>query len=279
MPYSLGNLKPREGRLYAEDKFTGKEWDLVNSGKRKVYAAVGNCLIGDMNNTENSMAAAWLNGSNSTTMIGYVVTTWHGRNGWGALKYWVTNPSRYTLAESVFLNQQDLVHQHNAWSPALLTTKYDYLDGFMEELTNAAERASEAIGREIDLDKAEDWDLIGFWHDRDVLAYYGDPMWNVKLQSVEGEEDYTITSEIRGSQCLVTIKTGERFSLEQMRGDKFKQEHVLDLPLSYIFPTRLTSPRLTQGQSWEVALDENFILVYNAEFEPQSEYTIAIDID
>ena len=279
MPYSLGNLKPREGRLYAEDKFTGKEWDLVNSGKRKVYAAVGNCLIGDMNNTENSMAAAWLNGSNSTTMIGYVVTTWHGRNGWGALKYWVTNPSRYTLAESVFLNQQDLVHQHNAWSPALLTTKYDYLDGFMEELTNAAERASEAIGREIDLDKAEDWDLIGFWHDRDVLAYYGDPMWNVKLQSVEGEEDYTITSKIRGSQCLVTIKTGEHFSLEQMRGDKFKQEHVLDLPLSYIFPTRLTNPRLTEGQSWEVALDENFILVYNAELEPQSEYTIAIDID
>ena len=75
MPYSLGNLKPREGKLYAEDRFTLKEWDLVESGKRRVYAAVGNCLIGDMNNTPNSMASAWLSGSNAATMLGYVVTT------------------------------------------------------------------------------------------------------------------------------------------------------------------------------------------------------------
>lgn len=104
MPYSLGNLKPRGGRLYAEDRFTGKEWDIEQSGKRRVYAAVGNCLIGDMNNTPNSMAAAWLNGSNAATMLGYVVTTWHGRNGWGALKYWVTNPSRYTLSQATYIN-------------------------------------------------------------------------------------------------------------------------------------------------------------------------------
>ena len=58
MPYSLGNLKPRNGKLYAEDKFTQEEWDLLNSGKRRVYAAVGNCLIGDMNNSKESMAAA-----------------------------------------------------------------------------------------------------------------------------------------------------------------------------------------------------------------------------
>jgi zinc protease len=279
MPYSLGNLKPRGGRLYAEDKFTGKDWDFIESGKRRVYAAVGNCLIGDMNNTQNSMAAAWLSGSNAATMIGYVVTTWHGRNGWGALKYWVTNPSRYTLAQATYINQQDLIHQHNAWSPELLTTKYEYPDSFSEELTNAAERMSDAIGREIDLENAQDWDMIGFWHDRDVLAYYGDPTWNVTLQSVEGEEDYAITSEIRDTQCIVTITTGANFSLEQMRGNKFKQEHVLDLPLSYIFPKRLINPRLADGQMWDVALDENFILIYNAELEPEKSYEIIINLE
>ena len=279
MPYSLGNLKPRGGRLYAEDRFTGKDWDFIESGKRRVYAAVGNCLIGDMNNTQNSMAAAWLSGSNAATMIGYVVTTWHGRNGWGALKYWVTNPSRYTLAQATYINQQDLIHQHNAWSPELITTKYEYPDSFSEELTNAAERMSDAIGREIDLENAQDWDMIGFWHDRDVLAYYGDPTWNVTLQSVEGEEDYTITSEIRDTQCIVTITTGANFSLEQMRGNKFKQEHVLDLPLSYIFPKRLINPRLADGQMWDVALDENFILIYNAELEPEKSYEIIINLE
>ena len=279
MPYSLGNLKPRNGKLYAEDKFTQEEWDLLNSGKRRVYAAVGNCLIGDMNNTKESMAAAWLNGSNAATMIGYVVTTWHGRNGWGALKYWVTNPSRYTLAEATFINQQDFLHQQHEWYPQLIDEKYNYEGKFMEELTTAANRLSEVLGREIDLNSAEDWDMVGFWHDRDVLVYYGDPKWQINLQSVAGDEDYSVESFMRDGKYVVKVTTGENFSLEKMRGDKFKQEHVLDLPFSYIFPTRLSQPRLAEGQEWKVALDENFILVYNAEFEPNSTYEIIIDVE
>ena len=279
MPYSLGNLKPRDGKLYAEDRFTKEEWDLQNSGKRRVYTAVGNCLIGDMNNTKESMAAAWLNGSNASTMIGYVVTTWHGRNGWGALKYWVTNPSRYTLAEATFINQQDFLHQQNEWYPQLIDEKYCYEGKFMEELTTAANRLSEVLGREVDLDSAEDWDMVGFWHDRDVLVYYGDPKWQINLQSVAGDEDYSVTSFMRDGKYVVKVVTGESFSLEKMRGDKFKQEHVLDLPFSYIFPARLSSPRLAEGQEWKVALDENFVLVYNAEFEPNSTYEIVIDVE
>lgn len=279
MPYSLGNLKPREGKLYAEDRFTLKEWDLVESGKRRVYAAVGNCLIGDMNNTPNSMASAWLSGSNAATMLGYVVTTWHGRNGWGALKYWVTNPKRYTLAEATFINQQDFLHQQHQWYPQLIEERYNYCEGFKEELTTAAERLSEVLGRELNLENAEDWDMVGFWHDRDVLAYYGDPKWRVMLQSVEEEEDYTITSQKRGDKYVITVTTGANFDIEQMRGDKFKQEHVLDLPFSYIFPKRLCSPRLADGQQWRVALDENFILVYNADFEPNSVYEIVLDVE
>ena len=275
MPYSLGNLKPRNGKLYAKDRFTGAEWDLKESGKRRVYTAVGNCLIGYMNNTKESMAAAWMNGSNAATMVGYVVTTWHGRNGWGALKYWVSNPERYTLAEAVYINQQDLVHQHNEWTPALLKERYDYCDCCMEELTTAAGRVSEVTGREVDLDNAQDWDMIGFWHDRDVLVYYGDPKWEVRLQSA-GEQDYTITSERKGKRYIVTITTGKDFSMEKMRGDKFKQEHVLDLPFSYIFPERLKSPRL-MGDKWgKAVVDENFMLLYDAEFEPSSTYEIVI---
>lgn len=279
MPYSLGNLKPRDGKLYAEDRFTQEEWDLLNSGKRRVYTAVGNCLIGDMNNTKESMAAAWLSGSNASTMIGYVVTTWHGRNGWGALKYWVTNPSRYTLAEAVYINQQDFLHQQNEWYPQLINEKYNYEGKFMEELTGAANRLSEVLEREVDLNNAEDWDMVGFWHDRDVLVYYGDPKWQINLQSVEGDEDYSVTSFMRNGKYVVKVVTGENFSLEKMRGDKFKQEHVLDLPFSYIFPKRLCSPRLADGQQWRAALDENFILVYNAEFEPNSVYEIVIDVE
>lgn len=279
MPYSLGHLRPRDGKLYAQNIFTKEEYDIEESGKRRVYAAVGNCLIGDVNNTRESMAVAWMNGSNAATMIGYVVTTWHGRSGWGALKYWVTSPDRYTLAEAVYMNQQDLLHQHSVWTPGLLNESYNYEGKFYDELTNAAEALSAELGREVDLDNPTDWDMIGFWHDRDVLAYYGDPKWSVMLQPVAAECDYDVSMTVKDGECIITIVTKEGFSLERMRGDKFKQEHVLDLPFNYFFPTRLTNPRLAEGQTWDVVLDENFILVRNAEFEPNSTYTITLDID
>ena len=278
MPYSLGHIKPRNGKLYTQNIFTGEERDIVESGKRRVYTAVGNCLIGDMNNTNESMAAAWMNGSNVATMIGYVVTTWHGRSGWGALKYWVTNPERYTLADAVYINQQDFLHQQNEWYPELINERYEYCDKFMEELTTVANRLSEVLGREVDMNNAADWDMMGFWHDRDVLVYYGDPMWKINLQSVEKENDYTVNSSVRADKCVVTITTGANFSLERMAGDKFKQEHVLDLPFSYIFPERLVNPRLAEDESWDAVVDENFLLVYNPEFEPNSTYEIVIEI-
>ena len=279
MPYSLGHIKPRDGKLYAHNIFTDEEFDIKESGKRRVYTAVGNCLIGDMNNTRESMAAAWMNGSNVATMLGYVVTTWHGRSGWGALKYWVTSPDRYTLAEAVYMNQQDFLHQHSVWTPELLNEEYNYCDKFMEELLCAADRLSNALGREVDLDNPADWDMVGFWHDRDVLVYYGDPKWDVRLQSVESERDYTITTTKKGGKYTITITTDENFSLERMRGDKFKQEHVLDLPFNYFFPERLENPRLAEGETWDAVVDENFILIYNAEFAPSSTYTITLDIE
>ena len=279
MPYSLGHIKPRDGKLYAHNIFTDEEFDIHESGKRRVYTAVGNCLIGDMNNTRESMAAAWMNGSNVATMLGYVVTTWHGRAGWGALKYWVTSPDRYTLAEATYMNQQDLLHQHNLRTPGLFNESYNYCDGWKEELTCASERLSESLGREVDLDAPADWDMIGFWHDRDVLVYYGDPKWDVRLQSVERECDYSIATTQKGNKYIITITTDEDFSLERMRGDKFKQEHVLDLPFNYFFPERLCNPRLAEGQEWNAVVDENFILIYNAEFEPNATYTITLDVE
>lgn len=271
MPFSLGNLKPRDGKLYAEDRFTGEEWDLQESGKRRVYAAVGNCLIGDVNNTKESMAVAWLNGSNVATMLGYVVTTWHGRNGWGALKYWVTNPERYTLAEATYINQQDFLHQQNEWYPSLIDERYPDFENTEFEVAPA--RLVEVLGREPSADE------LGFWHDRDVVAYYGDPKWEVRLQAVDSEVDYSVESAMRDGKYVVTVKTFDNFSLERMKGDKFKQEHVLDLPFSYIFPERLSKPTLADGQMWDAVVDENFLLVYNAEFKPNSTYEIMLDVE
>lgn len=269
MPFSLGNIKPRDGKLYMD--FRNNPTDLQESGKRKVYLPIGNCLIANVNNTKESMAIAWMNSANAATMVGYVVTTWHGRNGWGGLKYLVTTPGRYSVAEAFYLNQQDFLHQLNAWSPKFMDLQYNYDE--RDEWTVGAKTIQDSIGIEPTQDQ------LGFWHDRDVLAYYGDPKWNVRLQEIPEENDFTVTSEIKDKKCIVTITTKENFSLERMKGDKFKQEHVLDLPFSYFFPQRLNNPRLAQGQNWNVAVDENFLLVYNADFEPGKTYTVELDID
>ncbi len=272
MPFSLGNLKPKDGKLYAD--FKDAPEFLKESGKRKVYFACGNCLIGDVNNTPNSMAIAWMNGSNAATMIGYVVTTWHGRNGWGGLKYWLTTPGRYSLAEAVYLNQQDFLNQQYEWSSKILTVEFPFDDTGISTKFEEARENLKSVGIE-----NPTMDQIGFMHDRDVLAYYGDPKWDVRLQEIPEENDFTVKSEIKGKKCKITITTHDNFSLKRMAGDDFKKEHVLDLPFSYFFPERLKNPRLAEGQTWKAVVDENFLLIYNPEFEPSKTYTVILDIE
>ena len=84
---------------------------------------------------------------------------------------------------------------------------------------------------------------------------------------------------MKGNKCVIVITTKENFNLERMKGDHFKQEHVSDLPFSYFFPQRLNNPRLAKGQNWKVALDENFLLIYNADLKPNQTYKVTLDID
>lgn len=270
MPFSLGNIKPKEGQLYMD--FKDNPQFLKESGKRKVYLPIGNCLIANMNNTRESMAAAWMNSANAATMVGYVVTTWHGRNGWGGLKYLVTTPGRYSVAEAFYLNQQDFLHQLNEWDPKFTTLTYPSFEE--KEMEQAQQILKDSLGLE-----EPTHDQIGFFHDRDVLAYYGDPKWDVRLQEIPEENDFTVTMQQQGKRCTLTITTKENFSLARMKGDQFKQEHVLDLPFSYFFPERLNHPRLAAGQDWKVALDENFLLIYNADFEPGKTYAVELEVD
>lgn len=267
MPYSVGNLRCADGALYA-DFPEGRE-ALRESGKRRVFLPIGNCLIGNVNNTRESMAIAWMNSARAAALVGYVVPTWYGRSGWGGLKYWLTSPGRYTLSEAFFLNQQDLLHQLEGWCPGLGAKAFPFgPEGFAEE---DFERANEVAGRELNIDET------GFFFDRDVLAFYGDPAWEVRLRELPAEQDYTVTVHNEPGRCTLTVETSPEFSAERMAGDRFKEEHVKELPFSWFFAERLDRPRLAEGEPWQAALDENFLLVYNPGFEPGQTYTIRID--
>lgn len=269
MPFSLGHIKAANGRLYATKDIRSRFGQaLRESGKRKVYFAVGNCLIGNVNNSRESMAVGWMNSANVVTMVGYVVTTWHGRNGWGGLKYWLADPGRYTLAEAIYLNQQDFLFQQSQWYPELLKTDYIFED---------ENRSAGLLAEKLKANPSTD--QLGFWHDRDVLAYYGDPKWEVRLQEIPEEKDYTVTAELKGGKYVVTIETLPNFSLERLQGNHFKEEHVKDLPFSYFFPERLSHPRLAAGQTYKAVVDENFMLIYDCGFQPGRTYVVTLDVE
>lgn len=277
MPGSVGNIRCRDGRLYVD--YPGEQRFIKGRDSRMVYLPIGNCLIGNVNNTDSSMAVAWMNSQNATAFAGYVVTTWYGRNGWGGLKYLITNPGRYSIPEAFYLNQQDMMAQIAEWNDSLTVAPFDYDANYFETLPPVLARM--AAPQELTEDEMFFW--FGFWHDRDVLAYYGDPKWNVRMQEVPGETDFTVTSEIKrdggARKCVITIETSPEFSLRRMQGDGFKEEHVLDLPFSYFFPVRLTNPRLPEGEQRHIVVDENFLLMYDPAFEPGRTYTIEVFCD
>ena len=200
---------------------------------RMVYLPIGNCLIGNMNNTRGSMAAAWMDSQQAATFVGYVVTTWYGRNGWGGLKYLITNPGRYSVPEAFYMNQQDMMAQMASWSDSLTVAPFDYDTDYFRSGPEAL--AGMAGPRSLSEEETFFW--LGFWHDRDVLAYYGDPKWDVRMQEVPGETDFTVTSSFRKAdpgkdggasrKCVITIETSPSFSLRRMQGDGFKQEHAI----------------------------------------------------
>ena len=246
-------IHSKDGQLFINNAVTGEDLPLKNaSDKPRVYLPIANCLIGDVNKDKNSMAIAWMKTANIAAYVGYVVNTWYGRSGWGALKYWLTTPGRNTVAEATYLNQQDLLTQLNDW-------------GHYSQIS--APR------------KLTAGDKKGFEYDRDVLAYYGDPMWDARLQPMPEEDDFRVTSAFSGKKYIITIQTKPSFNMERLAGGHFKEEHVLDLPFSYFFKKRLKNPALAEGQSWKAAVDENFLLVYNPNFEPNKTYTITLNVD
>ena len=250
MPGSVGNIRCRDGRLYVD--YPGEQRFVNDRDSRMVYLPIGNCL---------------------------------GISAYRQLpdrKY-----EQYPGQHGGRVDEQSAGYGFAAWKDTLTTAPFDYDANYFETLPSELVRM--AAPDTLSEDELFFW--FGFWHDRDVLAYYGDPKWNVRMQEVPGETDFTVTSRMQrlsaaeasatgaSRKCVITVETSPDFSLRRMQGDGFKEEHVLDLPFSYFFPHRLDNPRLPEGETREIVVDENFLLLYNPAFEPGRTYTIEVFCD
>lgn len=275
MPYSLGNIRPNGGRLYADVKDNKLYFPIETN--RKVYLPIGNCLIANIDNNPECMAIGWMNNARATAMVGYVVSTWFGRGGWGALKYWLTRSGSLTLAEALYLNRQDILHQIQQYDSKMnmISFPYEIAENFPKCLSVAAQRivANTSV-------KKPSMDQIGLLYDRDVVVYYGDPKWNVRLQNVMDEAGkLKVECRIKKHKCILTIRTSSDFTMDWLEGEHFKEEHVKPLPFSYFFPRALKNVRLAAGQNWDAVVNRNCILVYQPDFKPGQTYVIELEFD
>lgn len=275
MPFRLGSIHAENGMLYG--KFSDKKVFLEESGKRRVYFPVGNCLIGNVNHSRESMAIAWLHGANVTGMLAYVVPTWYGRGGWGTLKVWLSSPGRYTLVDALFLNQQMMQHQLQQWSPKFKELSFEHepvqTDVQFRSLLGRAERKISEVTDIIPVNI----DHVGVLYDQDVMVYYGDPKWDVRLQTIPGKgDDFKVEFQKKGRKCNLTIMISPDFDLEQMVGNRLNGGSIGALPFTYIFPERLQNPRVTKGKTNNIVIDGDFILWYSPNFKPGKRYRLKI---
>ena len=191
--YRNGSFRCENGRLYGLD--TRNEKISIDAPNPKVYLAVGNCLMGDIDGRD-AMALAFMNNSGVTQLVGYTVPTWYGYGGWGVLDYFVEQPGRFSLTESFFANNQAIIFRLERYFPDVLRQMHE-----TQTATEAGEdsgsprRIQLVMTPEAQAEGLTPQDCVGLIHDLDTVAFYGDPAWDARLTPQSLCWDQRLTEE------------------------------------------------------------------------------------
>ena len=147
---------------------------LPRTPDEKVWIASGNCLFGDCLRTPFSMAVTAISSANVKQLVGYTVPTWFGEGGWGTSGQFFGGHQTTSVGQAWFFNNQILLKNlpenlvHEALPLVAEGMEGIYLDGFVNTL---ARKKKIRLTREI----------VGRIHDRDTVAFYGDPLFRVRF--------------------------------------------------------------------------------------------------
>ena len=269
---------PREGKLWLGDR------RLKPGGGSRVYFA--QMSGGRTHTTRESIPVAWMNDGSVTAFVGSTTFSFHGCGTWGTLKYWLTDAGRFTLAEAYFLNQQDVLWHLNEWESELLYKPCQYSDDRIKMVRLCYGAYSEL--QEKEPNNPALIDKFGYWYERDIWVYYGDPLWDVRVKDLSHDRPYTITTRTRGKKCVVTIKVSADYTWDRLCGELFSTYGMGDLhcavgnlPICFFFPERLRNPRVATSRemNWDISVNKDFLFIRNAFLEPGKTYRIELDVD
>lgn len=237
MPFGLGLLASHDGQFHVLTQqqrntfakflggamFTGKVEELgqwidttkaptlqQSDAASRVWVAAGNCLIGDARGTSESMVVTALSGCGFKQFVGYVVPTWFGNGGWGTLRMWQGSCGGLSLSEAYFLNQQALIDETMTRFPGAEKVNFDSDDieegmkrdrGFITGMNALA-----AKGMKMEKD------VVGLVHDRDVIAFWGDPLWVARFDDKRKPHALDSRWSERDGKAILTISARADFS-------------------------------------------------------------------
>lgn len=262
MPFGLGLLASHEGQFHVLTQqqrntfarflggamFTGKVEEMgqwidstkaptlqLSDSPSRVWVAAGNCLIGDARGTSESMVVTALSGGGFKQFVGYVVPTWFGNAGWGTLRLWQGSCGGLSLSEAYFLNQQALIDETMTRFPGAENVNFDsddIQDGIKKDrafITGMNALAAKGMKMEKD--------VIGLVHDRDVIAFWGDPLWEARFDSKRKPHVLTTEWSEREGKTILSISANADFSgshpqwlPKRLKSPKFhsNREHAIE---------------------------------------------------
>lgn len=258
--YRNGSFQSRGGRLVGVDT-RGREIP-IESPHPKVYLAVGNCLMGHVDGPD-AMALAFMNSAGVRQMIGYTVLTWYGYAGWGCLDYFVEQPGRYTLAEAFLANQLALTHRLETNFPEI--ARLDTPPGSYPRVQVKLSESARAAG-------LSQQDGVGLLHDRDVVAFYGDPAWSARMAPGPLSFEQTLTEPEPGVFELTITPLVNEKSFQPVNTNGSQRG---GRPVVQFLPRRIGTAQLESGSELHPVITDNFILVPLESFrDPSQTYRI-----
>ena len=244
----------------------------ISSDEPRVHLGVGNCLIGDISDTDNCMALGLIHSAGVRQMVGYTVLTWYGYMGWGMVDYFYLQPGRYTVSEAFFANQQALLHRLETASPGV-NAAYDRAVKMGAQAVRDLRIEISPAGQQMGITEQ---DIRGLLYDRDTVAIYGDPAWNVRLAEGRKEWMQTISesrSEENPSEVTYTI------TLKKMGYDNTDKNGSQrgGRPFFVFLPKRLKGNvvEILSGQELNPVIADDFVLIPKFAMDEEKKYTLS----
>ncbi len=174
MGYKSPNMKMDHegGQLFCTD--TDENRSSMTNDEPKIYIGSGNCLIGDIDQAD-CMVTSWMHSGGAYQFIGYTVPTWFGEMGWGTLDKFASQGGVYTAAEAFHFNNTEIIRMIQDKYPQHVKTNLENYEADMD---------GDEIYRTLNVEKSDPdaADLIGRLYDRDVVAFFGDPAFEVRAK-------------------------------------------------------------------------------------------------